>query len=101
MDLKRYFRGPVVWVIVFAFVGLALIKFVSVGQAPKSVTLSKVDQYLSSGQVVKATIKDKEQQVVLKLNDKDGTQVVASYPVNYDVTLLNQIKADCKPEKCV
>ncbi|MDX6245694.1 MAG: hypothetical protein QOE76_3417, partial [Frankiales bacterium] len=25
MDLKRYFRGPVVWVIVLAFVGLALI----------------------------------------------------------------------------
>ncbi len=101
MDLKRYFRGPVVWVIVFAFVGLALIKFVSVGQAPKSVTLSQVDTYLSSGQVVKATIKDKEQQVVLKLKGNDGKQVVASYPVNYDVPLLNQIKAQCKPEACV
>jgi cell division protease FtsH len=69
MDLKRYFRGPFVWVIVLAIVGLFLIKFVSVGDAPKAVSTSQINQYLSTNQVAKATIKDKEQQVVLKLKD--------------------------------
>jgi cell division protease FtsH len=98
MDLKRYFRGPVVWVIVLAFVGLALIKFVSVGNSPKDVSLSKVDNYIATQQVTKATIKDKEQQVVLKL--KDGSQVQASYPVHGDTAMLAEIEKYCKPTAC-
>jgi cell division protease FtsH len=98
MDLKRYFRGPVVWVIVLAFVGLALLHFVSVGDAPKAVSTAKVDQAIAAQTVTKATIKDKEQLVVLKL--KDGTSIQASYPVDYDTTLLNEIKAKCVAPGC-
>ncbi|MDX6212153.1 MAG: cell division protease FtsH, partial [Frankiales bacterium] len=98
MDLKRYFRGPFVWVIVLAVVGLFLIKVVSVGNAPKAVSTSQAITYLQKGEVVKATIKDKEQQLVLKLTDK--SQVQASYPVNGDVALLAEIQKDCKPTAC-
>ncbi|MDX6255180.1 MAG: cell division protease FtsH [Frankiales bacterium] len=98
MDLKRYFRGPFVWVIVLAVVGLFLIKVVSVGNAPKPVSTSQVMTYLAKGQVVKATIKDKEQQVVLKLTDK--SEVQASYPVHGDTLILQEIQKDCKPTAC-
>ena len=95
MDLKRYFRGPVVWVIVLAFVGLALLQFVSVGDAPKTVTTATGRQgHRDPDQVAKATIKDKEQLVVLKL--KNGDSIQASYPVHDDTALLNEIKANCK-----
>ncbi|BEP14318.1 ATP-dependent zinc metalloprotease FtsH [Acidothermaceae bacterium B102] len=98
MDLKRYFRGPVVWVIVLAFVGLALLHFVSVGDAPKAVSTAAVDKAIVSQTVVKATIKDKEQLVVLKL--KSGESIQASYPVDYDTTMLNEIKKYCTSPTC-
>src|SRR5437762_3410181 len=95
MDLKRYFRGPVVWIFVAVIVVLLMVKFVSVGDAPKNVSLGRVNQLLVAGnQVSKATIKDKEQQIVLKL--KDGTSVQASYPVHGDTALVAEIEKDCK-----
>ena len=60
MDLKRYFRGPIVWIFVAVIVVLLMVKFVSVGDTPKNVSLGKVNQLLTASapanQVTKVTV---------------------------------------------
>src|SRR3954451_14377254 len=57
--------------------------------------MSQISADLTAGQVTKATLKDKEQQVVLKL--RSGKSEQASYPVHGDTALLAQIEKACKP----
>ena len=72
MDLKRIFRGPLVYIviaIVVVWVGSSLLT----GTGFRSVTTEQGLKYLSDGQVKTAKVVDTDNRVDLVLNKADGT----------------------------
>jgi len=56
MDVKRYFRGPVIWVVLAFVAVLAVMQLVSSAGGPKSVDTSVVMQAIQQNQVVSAKL---------------------------------------------
>jgi cell division protease FtsH len=78
MDVKRYFRGPLLWVLLFG----VLVALVMWGVNPQSnhrTDTAKVIQEIQTGQVHSAKIVDKDQKIEVTLNNKDRTQQDASW----------------------
>ncbi|MDX6285914.1 MAG: cell division protease FtsH, partial [Frankiales bacterium] len=96
MDLKRLFRGPVVWVLLAVLAVFVLSSVVKGNGGFHHVKTSEVVAAIESGQVEKAVLKDKEQQIQLTL--KKGVQidkhdkVYADFPRDYGVALSQDLK---------
>ena len=56
MDVKRYFRGPVIWVVLAVVAVLAVMQLVSSAGGPKSVDTSVVMDAIHKNQVVSAKV---------------------------------------------
>src|SRR5512139_1319056 len=56
MDVKRYFRGPVIWVVLAVVAVLAVMQLVSSAGGPKSVDTSVVLDAIQNNQVVSAKV---------------------------------------------
>ena len=56
MDVKRYFRGPVIWVVLAVVAVLAVMQLVSSAGGPKSVDTSVVLDAIHRNQVVSAKL---------------------------------------------
>ncbi|QKW39525.1 ATP-dependent metallopeptidase FtsH/Yme1/Tma family protein [Actinomadura sp. NAK00032] len=71
MDVKRYFRGPLLWILLFGILVALVMWGVNPGRSFEKVDTSKVVQEINSGQVKSAKIVDKDQRIELTLrNDK-------------------------------
>ncbi len=71
MDVKRYFRGPLLWILLFGILVALVMWGVKPGRSFEKVDTSKVVQEIDAGQVKSAKIVDKDQRIEVTLhNDK-------------------------------
>src|SRR5581483_5673081 len=94
MNLRRTFRGPILWVIVAILVVFALLEIATAGGSYKSVSLPTIQQQITNHNVQSATVKDTSQeiQVVLRTPIDGSTKLQSAYTLHYDVTLFNELR---------
>jgi cell division protease FtsH len=94
MDVKRYFRGPLVWVALVALVVIAYTGLFHGDGGFKKATTSDVVAAINSGNVDPTDgagnkLLDKEQRIELKL--KNGDRIAASFLPDQGVQLANKL----------
>ena len=77
MDVKRYFRGPFVAVLVVLLLFFFLYRYASSGTSYKSVDTSQVINLIESGQVKSALLVDTDQ--TIQITTKSGQTLQASW----------------------
>jgi cell division protease FtsH len=97
MNLRRTFRGPILWVIVAILVVFGLLEVATSGGSYKSVPLPTIETAIANHEISAATINDTNQIIQITLSDGhtiDGTNKLQSaYTVHYDTTLYGELKA--------
>src|SRR5690606_30381079 len=74
MDVKRYFRGPLLWILLLGLLVARLMWGINPGPSYEKVDTSKVVQEINAGQVKSAKIIDKDQRIELTLTNGDHQQ---------------------------
>jgi cell division protease FtsH len=94
MDLKRYFRGPLLWIVAFGALVLLVMYGINPGGSYEKTDTSKIIQAIEQNQVKSAKVIDKDQQIEVTL--KDGKQLQSSWVDGQGVDLVNRLqgKAD-------
>jgi cell division protease FtsH len=96
MDVKRIFRGPVIWVVLVVLAVLAVMNIMSSGNGYQSVDTSKIVSQISAGQVTSATVNTGSSQTI-QVVLKDGTKEQATYLNDQQgVTLTNELDSAVK-----
>jgi cell division protease FtsH len=90
MDVKRYFRGPLLWVLLFALLVMLVFWGVNGQQSYSKADTSKVVKLITSGQVRSAKITDKDQ--TLQITTKDGQKYQTSWVDGQGVQLQNELQ---------
>ncbi|MFI0485995.1 ATP-dependent zinc metalloprotease FtsH [Actinomadura sp. 9N215] len=90
MDVKRYFRGPLLWILLFGLLVALVMWGVNPGRSYEKVDTSKVVQEINAGQVKSAKIIDKDQRIELTLNN--GKQQQASWVDGQGLRLQEQLQ---------
>ncbi|MEU8964648.1 ATP-dependent metallopeptidase FtsH/Yme1/Tma family protein, partial [Streptomyces sp. NPDC048491] len=80
MDVKRYFRGPVMWIVLAVLAVVVLMQVVGSSGGYKTVDTSDVVQAINNKQVEQAKITTGDSQVI-KIDLKDGQKVKGSSKV--------------------
>jgi cell division protease FtsH len=97
MNLRRTFRGPILWVVVAILVVFGLLEVANSGGTYKTVPLSSIQAAIANHQVVSATLNDSTQEAQVTVTPAgaiDGqTKVQSPYTRNQDTTIENQITA--------
>ncbi|MEU3774706.1 ATP-dependent zinc metalloprotease FtsH [Streptomyces sp. NPDC032472] len=86
MDVKRYFRGPVMWIVLAVLAVVVLMNVVGGGGGYKSVDTSEVIKAINSGQVEQARLTTGDSQMIkidLKKNEKLGEKSGSKFQANY------------------
>ncbi|MBT2446675.1 ATP-dependent zinc metalloprotease FtsH [Streptomyces sp. ISL-43] len=86
MDVKRYFRGPVMWIVLAVLAVVVLMNVVGSGGGYKSVDTSEVIKAINSGQVQQARLTTGDSQMIkidLKKDQKLGDNSGAKFQANY------------------
>jgi cell division protease FtsH len=105
MERTRFFRRPVVWIVLVIIGAIALSSLFTGGQSYTQVNTSEVLAQLNSGNVHKALIEDKEQTVDLDLkntatfNGKSTNKIKAQVPALSVNDMFKQI-TDAKAAGC-
>jgi cell division protease FtsH len=97
MNVKRYARGPLFWVLLIVVLLVLLKGLWSGGSDYKAVDTSQVTNAINTGNVSSVTFHDKEQTV--QVTEKDGTKISASISPDQEVKLqstLDQLALDKK-----
>ncbi|KMO99793.1 ATP-dependent zinc metalloprotease FtsH [Streptomyces roseus] len=99
MDVKRYFRGPVMWIVLAVLAVVVLMNVVGSGGGYKSVETSEVIKAINSGQVESAKLTTGDSQMIKielkkdqKLGDNDGTKFQANYIGDQGVQLAQNLQ---------
>ncbi|MFE6841712.1 ATP-dependent zinc metalloprotease FtsH [Streptomyces sp. NPDC057686] len=99
MDVKRYFRGPVMWIVLAVLAVVVLMNVVGSGGGYKSVETSEVIKAINSGQVESAKLTTGDSQMIKielkkdqKLGDNDGTKFQANYIGDQGVSLAKDLQ---------
>ncbi|MEO6713929.1 MAG: ATP-dependent zinc metalloprotease FtsH, partial [Mycobacteriales bacterium] len=71
MDFRRYFRGPLIYIVIVLLLVFAFFQLVSSAGGYKSVPLSDVRKAIAAGDVAKATIYDREQRIDIEKRNGD------------------------------
>jgi len=90
MDVKRWIRGPWLWVVLFAVVVLVVLDVVSSRSGYTDVHTSEIVQDINSGSVTSVTFIDGDQEIQATL--KDGSKVSAQFLDGQGVQLLDQVQ---------
>jgi cell division protease FtsH len=77
MDVKRYFRGPLLLIVAAAIILLVVLDYANSGPSYKQANTSKVVQLIETGQVKSAVLIDKDQ--TIQITTKDGSRYQASW----------------------
>ena len=85
MNAKKFFRGPVFWILVAVLLVLLGSNLVAGLNGPKPVNTSQVVDYIKTDQAKKATLIDREQRVLLTLTD--DSKVSSDYITGQGLTL--------------
>ncbi|WP_405491570.1 ATP-dependent zinc metalloprotease FtsH [Streptomyces sp. NBC_00096] len=99
MDVKRYFRGPVMWIVLAVLAVVVLMNVVGSGGGYKSVETSEVIKAINNGQVLSAKLTTGDSQMIKielkkdeKLGDNDGTKFQANYIGDQGVQLAQNLQ---------
>ncbi|MET9886016.1 ATP-dependent zinc metalloprotease FtsH [Streptomyces sp. NPDC006430] len=99
MDVKRYFRGPVMWIVLAVLAVVVLMNVVGSGGGYKSVETSEVIKAINSGQVESAKLTTGDSQMIKielkkdqKLGNNDGTKFQANYIGDQGVQLAQNLQ---------
>jgi cell division protease FtsH len=102
MNLRRTFRGPILWVILAILVVFGLLEVATAGGSYKTVPLPQVQQAISAHEVKSANLLDKEQEIQVQLTDgheiNGATKVQSPYPLHYDAILYGELKDAAIPD---
>jgi cell division protease FtsH len=97
VDLRRYFRGPFVWIVVVVLMVMVFFQVFNNVNAPKKVPLSKLVERVDEGHVTEAKLNDKSQTVTVKIvNDGKTENLTSTYLTDQGLPLYNHI-ADKSP----
>ncbi|MFE2586964.1 ATP-dependent metallopeptidase FtsH/Yme1/Tma family protein, partial [Streptomyces sp. NPDC059378] len=97
MDVKRYFRGPVMWIVLAVLAVVVLMQVVGSSGGYKTVDTGKVVQAINDNKVESAKITTGDEQTI-KVSLKDGVKVdgsskiQASYIGDQGVTIANTLQ---------
>src|SRR5215469_13702609 len=97
MDVRRYFRGPLIVVLVVIICLFLLIRWASGGTTYQQVDTSKVVSLIDSGQVKSAKLIDSSQTV--QVTTDKGETLQASWVGNQGQQLANTLQNDYKAGK--
>jgi cell division protease FtsH len=97
MNLRRTFRGPMLWVIVAILVVFGLLEVATAGGGYKSVPLPAIEGAIANHEITAATINDTNREIQITLGgghliDKTN-KVESAYTEHYDDTLYGELKA--------
>ncbi|MBE1486503.1 ATP-dependent zinc metalloprotease FtsH [Plantactinospora soyae] len=99
MERTRFFRRPVVWIILVIIGAIALSSFFSGGPSYHKVETNVVLDQLNKGGIQKAIFQDKEQTLQLdlkdsaKFGDTDTDKIQAQFPYEVGDEVWNQVAA--------
>ncbi|MFY1674725.1 ATP-dependent zinc metalloprotease FtsH [Plantactinospora sp. WMMB334] len=99
MERTRFFRRPVVWIILVIIGAIALSSFFSGGPSYHKVDTNVVLDRLNQGGIEKAIFQDKEQTLQLdlaesaKFGDTDTDKIQAQFPYEVSDEVWNQVAA--------
>jgi cell division protease FtsH len=95
MNLRRTFRGPILWVVLGIVAVFVVLEMVSARGGYKTVPLPEIQHAIANHEVTSANLLDREQeiQVTLKSGQSvDGaTKVQSDYTLHYDSTLYQDL----------
>ncbi len=91
MDVKRFLRGPIFWILIATLLLLIGSSLVNDINGPRQVDTSEVVTALQDDQIAKATLVDVEQRIEVEY--KDGTKKFAEYIDGQGVELQRQLQA--------
>src|SRR5918999_1621282 len=74
MDVKRYFRGPLLWILLFGLLVALVMWGVNPGASAEKVDTSKVIAAINNNQVRSALVVDKDQRIEITLKDGNKKQ---------------------------
>jgi cell division protease FtsH len=97
MNLRRTFRGPILWVIVAILVVFGLLEVATSGGGYKTVPLPTIESAIANHEVASAILRDHSQIIevtLVKGKEIDGASKLQSpYTVHYDTTLYGELKS--------
>jgi cell division protease FtsH len=99
MERTRFFRRPVVWIILVILIAIGLSSMFAGGPSYHKVDTSVALAQLSKGGIEKANIQDKEQTLQLDLKDKakfgdtQTNKIQAQYPAQVTDQIWNQVQS--------
>ncbi len=88
-ERKRFFRRPLVWILLIAVIAVLIGTFFSGGSDYEEATTSEVLDHIAAGEVEEANILDKEQLVQVTLTD--GSMVEAYVPAGMPETVAQAL----------
>ncbi|RAY15367.1 cell division protein FtsH [Actinomadura craniellae] len=94
MDVKRYFRGPLLWILLFGLVVLLFTWGAGSNGSSKDQDTSKVIQAIQTGQVKSAKIIDKDQRIEVTLKNNQEWQ--SSWVSGQGLDLQKQLQAQAQ-----
>src|SRR4051794_14662577 len=94
MNVKRWFRGPWLWVILFAIVVLVVLDVVSSRSGYKDVPTSTMVSDLQSGKVESVKFIDGDQEIQATL--EDGQKISAQWLDGQGTQLVDMVQAEIK-----
>ncbi len=90
MDVKRYFRGPLLLIVAAAILLLVVLDYANSGPAYKQTSTSKVVSLIDAGKVKSAVLIDKDQ--TIQVIAKDGSRYAASWVGNQGQALQQELQ---------
>jgi cell division protease FtsH len=90
MDVKRYFRGPLLWILLLCLGAVLVMWTVNPGRSYDKTDTSRVVTAIDQGRVQSAKIIDKDQRIELTL--KDGSRQQSSWVNGQGLRLQDQLQ---------
>ncbi len=97
MDVKRYFRGPLLLIVVAVLLLLVVLNYANAGSSYKQVDTSQIVTLIQNGQVKSAKITDKNQ--TIQVTTDSGQQLQASWVSGQGLQLQQELQADVRNGK--
>jgi cell division protease FtsH len=97
MNLRRTFRGPMLWVIVAILVVFGLLEVATAGGSYKTVPLPTIQAAIANHEVASAIVRDNSQEIEITLASGHviggATKLQSAYTLHYDDTLINELNS--------
>src|SRR5919108_4992167 len=97
MDVKRYFRGPLLWILLLGMLVALVMWGMNPGRSYEKTDTSTVVQEIEAGQVRSAKIIDKDQRIEVTLTN--GKHQQASWVDGQGLRLQDQLQTQVKAGK--